>query len=278
MAVQAAVTKFIGDTVAAFRQERSLLSTSCRKELMTNGLTATWLVSGATSNRAVTRGQNGDIPYGSPTNTQVSATLVEYHVPKALTGFDIFASQGDQTKQLRDDVISGINQEMDYVILTELANATQDYGSGTMDVSNILIAKAILGQAFVQTEQMDNMFAIVSPGASAYLMQTTEYASGDYVDYKPYNGPTRKVYRWAGINFIESALVTGLGTSSEVLYLFHRNAIGFAINSGEEMIKAGFNEEQQRSWALGSAYMAAKILQNTGIVKMSHDGSAVAST
>lgn len=278
MAVQAAVTKFIGDTVAAFRQERSLLSTAARKELMTNGLTATWLVSGATSNRAVTRGQNGDIPYGSPTNSQVSATLVEYHVPKALTGFDIFASQGDQTKQMRDDVIAGINQEMDYVILGELANATQDYGSGTMDVSNILIAKAILGQAFVQTEQMDNMFAIVSPGASAYLMQTTEYSSGDYVDYKPFNGPTRKMYRWAGINFIESSIVTGLGTASEVLYLFHRNAIGFAINSGEEMIKAGFNEEQQRSWALGTCYMAAKILQNTGIVKMSHDGSAVAAT
>lgn len=278
MTVQAAVTKFIGDTVSAFRAERSLLSTAPRKELMTNGLTATWLVSGSSTRTAVTRGQNGDIPYGSPTNSQVSATLVEKHVPIAITGFDVFASQGNQVAEMRADAIAAINREMDLTILAELANATQDYGSGTMDVSQILVAQAVLGQNFVNVEDANNMVAIISPGARAYLMQTTEFASGDYVDYKPFGGPVRKVWNWAGINFIVSPMVTGLGTASEVLYLFHRDALGYAINMGEDKIAAGFNEEQQRSWVLATVYHAAKILQNTGIVKLTHDASAFVTT
>ena len=280
MAVQAAVTQFRKETVAAFRQERSLLSLTATKEFMTKGLTATFLVAGNTTNDiAVTRGQNGDIPYGSPSNTQVSATLVEYHVPEALTGFDIFASQGEQTVEMRRDVVAGINRKMDLVILAELANATQDLASGgTLDISTIAIAKAKLGQNHVPTEEVDNMFGILSPGAYGYLEQTAEFTSGDYVEMKPYNGPVRKFFRWAGVNWITSSLVDGLGTSAEYLYIFHRRALGFAVNAGEEMIDADFNREQQRSWALASVYMAAKILQNTGIIKITHDSSAIATT
>lgn len=280
MAVQAAITQYRNETVSAFRQERSLLSLTATKEFVRQGNTATFLVSGTTTaDDSVTRGQNGDIPYGSPTNTQVSATLVEYHVPKALTGFDIFASQGDQTAEIRKDSIAGINRKMDLVLLAELANATQDVVvGGPMDLQSILTAKAVLGNNYVRTEEMDNMFGVISPGASAFLMQTSEFASGDFVDMKPFNGPTRKFYRWAGVNWIESSLVTGLGTSTEFLYLFHRSALGFAVNAGEEMIKAGFNEEQQRSWSLASVYMAAKILQNTGIIKFTHDASSIAAT
>jgi hypothetical protein len=280
MAVQAAVTQYRKETVAAFRQERSLLSLTATKEFMSSGLTATFLVSGTTTNDdSVTRGQNGDIPYGSPTNTQVSATLVEYHVPKALTGFDIFASQGDQTAEMRRDSIAGINRKMDLLILAELANATQDLASGgTLDVSTIAVAKAKLGQNHVPTEEADNMFGIISPGAYGYLEQTAEFTSGDYVDMKPYNGPVRKFFRWAGINWITSSLVDGLGTSAEYLYIFHRRALGFAVNMGEETIKAGYDEMQDRSWSRATVYAAAKILQNTGIIKITHDSSAIATT
>lgn len=278
MTVQAAVTKFVGDTVAAFRAERSLLSTACKKETVAKGLTVTWNVGGSSTRRAVTRGQNGDIPYSGPTNAQKSATLVEKHVPIAITGFDVFASQGNQVAEMRTDAIAGINREMDYTILTELANATQDYGSGTMDISEILVAQAVLGQNFVDVEDQANMFAVISPGARAYLMQTTEFASGDYVDYKPFNGPVRKVWNWAGINFIVSPLISGLGTALEVLYLFHRNAIGYAINMGEDSVHAGYDEKNDESWVRATVFDAAKILQNTGIVKLSHDASAIVTT
>lgn len=62
MAVQAAITQYKKEMVLTYEHRRSKLSAAATKETMMNGLTVTWLVSGAGSATAVTRGQNGDIP------------------------------------------------------------------------------------------------------------------------------------------------------------------------------------------------------------------------
>ena len=38
----------------------------------------------------------------------------------------------------------------------------------------------------------------------------------------------------------------------------------------------GYDEEQDYSFARASAYMGSKLLQNTGVVIINHDGSAFA--
>lgn len=278
MAVEAAMTRYRKEFVAAFEQDVSLLKTSATKESMTDGLTATFLVSGSGSDTAVTRGTNGQIPYGNPTNTQVAATLVEKHAGYELTGFNIFASQGDQTRIMQMASMNVINRDIDLTILTELANATQDYGSGTASVATVAGAKAILGNGQVRTWEADNMFGVVSPAFMAYLMQTTEFASADYVDVKPFSGPPRRMLRWFGINWIENPLVTGVGTASEICYIYHRAALGYAVRVSEEKIAIGYDDKQDTSWSRATTYHAAKILQNTGIVKITHDGSAFVAT
>ena len=280
MAVQAAITQFKKEMVLTYEQRRSKLSAAATKETMMNGLTVTWVVSGAGSATAVTRGQDGDIPYGGPSNTQVSATLAEQHAPQAMTGFDIFASQGNQTQLMQTNSYAIIRRAQDQAILDELANATQDWApGGSLTIEMISASKAILGNQNVPIEEEDNMFAIISPAAQAYLEQTTEFASADYRDVKPMEGGLATKYRrFMGLNWIVSSMVSGVGTSAEVLYIYHRSALGYAINMGEEKIFAGFNEEQQRSWSLATVYHVAKILQNSGIVKIAHDGSSYVAT
>src|SRR5688500_18993259 len=101
MSVEAAVTQYRQATVDQFETRVSLLRMACTKESMKSGNTVTFLVAGSGSDTAVSRGVNGQIPYGNPTNTQVSATLVEKHAPYELTSFNIFASQGDQQAIMR---------------------------------------------------------------------------------------------------------------------------------------------------------------------------------
>lgn len=274
MAIEAAVIQFRKDFVPAFEQRSSLLRLSATKETVLNGNQATFVVSGSGGDTAVTRGTNGHIPYGNPTNNQYTAALVEKHAPYELTGFNVFASQGDQIRVMRDASIAVINRDIDLTFLAELANATQDYGSGTASLATVLGAQAILGNNDVDVEQEDNMFAVISPAFRGYLMQTTEFASGDFVELRPFNGPARKVWRWAGINWIVSSRITGLGTSSELCYMYHRSAIGYAVNVGEDRIFAGYDEKQDLSWSRATVYHGAKILQNNGIVKITHDGSA----
>ena len=105
------------------------------------------------------------------------------------------------------------------------------------------------------------------------------HASADYVDIKPFAGAATIQYRrWAGINWIVSPLVTGVGTASELLYIWHRDALGYAINVGEDSVYAGFNAEQGRNWARAEVYHEAVVLQNSGIIKITHDGSGFAAT
>ena len=116
MSVEAAVAKYRKEFVASFEQDVSLLKMATTKESMTDGLTCTFLVSGSGGDTAVTRGTNGQIPYGNPTNTQYTATLVEKHAPYELTGFNIFASQGDQNRIMQMASMNVINRDIDLTI------------------------------------------------------------------------------------------------------------------------------------------------------------------
>jgi hypothetical protein len=119
------------------------------------------------------------------------------------------------------------------------------------------------------------MFGIISPAAHAYMMQFPEYQNADYVEVKPFaSGASAKYRRWADVNWIISPLVTGIGTDSELLYIFHRAALGYSFNLGEEKVYAGYEEKHGRSWARTELYHEAALLQNSGVIKITHDGSA----
>ena len=254
-----------------------MLRNSCTKEAISNGQVVKFLVAGSGTDTAVTRGVNGQIPYGNPTNTQVSATLAEKHAPYELTGFNIFASQGDQKAIMRQNSMSVINRDIDLTILAGLSAATIDTGNAaTASVSLVETARAYLGNHNVPVEEEENMFCVVTPSFMAYLRQATEFASADFVDVKTYAGPVRKMMRWAGINWLVSSLITGVATNLELCYMWHRSAMGYAVNVGEDNIYLGYDEKQDVSWTRATVYHAAKVLQNTGIVQIKHDGSAFA--
>lgn len=277
MTVEAARIQYVEQFVSAFENRMSVFRTMTTKEIMKQGLQATFLVSGSGGDTAVTRGVNGQIPYGNPTNTQYTATLAEKHAPYELTNFNVFASQGNQLQIMQMNSMAVINRDIDLVCLAELANSTIDTGTAaTASVAMVQKSLGYLGNQGVPIEEEENMFAVITPGFRSYLMQTTEFTNGLYVDVKPFNSPPRKMWRWSGINWAVSPQITGLGTTLELCYLFHRNALGYACNIGEDSIDIGYDSKQATSWSRATIYHAAKVLQNTGIVQMKHDGSAFA--
>lgn len=279
MAVQAAITQFRQETVAQFEQKKSRLAMATTREMMKRGLTATFLVAGSAGETATTRGTNGEISYGGPQNGQVNITLQERHAAKRLTGFDVFASQGDQAGGLKRMVQNIMRRDVDLTILAALAAATQDWGTGTFDLKTVQGALAILGVNQVDIEEEDNLFGVVSPAAWAYMLGITEFSSADYVKISPFSNGTWQSYRrWAGVNWIMSPLVTGVGTSSELCYIWHRDALGWSGNLTEEQTFAGYDEQQGWSWARAELYHNAGLLQNAGVIKITHDGSEFVAT
>ncbi len=266
--------QYRAEFIAGFEQKQSLVRNTVTTEAVIKGNQATFLVADSGAATAVTRGLNGLIPARVDNLNQYVATLVEWHDLAKRTSFNLFASQGDGRRIMQDTTMSVINRQIDSDIITELNTATQDTGTAaTASLSMVMYGIAILGNNAVELD--GNVSAIITPAFHAYLMQTKEFASGDYVGSKPFSGQ-RMTYNWAGVNFIVHPNLPGKGTAAEKCFLFHKNAIGHAINTGGIDSKVGYNEEQDYSFARCTAFMGSKVLQNSGIVVMNHDGSAYA--
>lgn len=276
MADTAFQTQFRQEFIAAFEEGQSWLRSTCVTEAVIKGNTATFLVAGSGGATATTRGVNGLISARADDNTQLSATLAEWHDLVRKTGFNIFASQGDQRRIMQETTVKVINRKIDADIIAQLDTATVDTGAATTaNVGMVAKSLAILGVAEVPIQEEDKMFGVVTPAFMAYLMQVPEFASADYVEMKPFSGPVRRLRRWFGVNWIVHPNLSGVGTNAEKCYLYHRDSIGHAMETGAGLKTAvGYDEEQDYSFARATGFFGSKLLQNAGIVQMLHDGSA----
>jgi hypothetical protein len=265
-------TQYRQEFIAGFEQRQSLVRNTVTTESVIKGNQAVFLVADSGNAQAVTRGLNGLIPARSDNLNQFTATLLEWHDLVRRTQFNIFASQGDGRRIMQETTMAVINRKVDEDIINELATGTQDTGATqTGSLSLVMYAQAILGNNAVPLD--GNISALITPAFHAYLMQTKEFASVDYVNNKPFTNQLLQ-YRWAGINFIVHPNLPGKGTAAEKTFMYHKNAIGQAINTGGIDTAVDYEKEHDYSYARSTVFMGSKLLQNSGVVQMLHDGSA----
>jgi len=277
MAESAPQIQYRQELVSEFEEGMSWLRQTTVTEAVIKGNQATFLVGGSGGATAVTRGINGLIPARADSLTQTTASLTEWHDLVRKTRYNIFQSQGDQRRLMQETCRKVLNRRIDADVVAQLDTATNTLGSAaTMSLGVVAKAATTLGEAEVPVEEEDNMWAVATPAVRGYLMQIPEWNSSDYVETKPLVGPMRRVKRWAGFNWIFHPNLTGVGTSSEKCYFYHRDSVGSAFDNGEGMNTAiGYDEEQDYSYARCSSFTGAKLLQQSGIVQFLHDASAI---
>jgi len=277
MAETAFQNQYRQELVAAFEEGMSWLRQTTVTEAVIKGSQAIFLVGGSGGATAVTRGVNGLIPARADDLTQNTCALTEWHDLVRKTRWNIFASQGDQRRLMQDTCRKVLNRRLDADCVAQLDTATATLGAATtFSLSVAAKAMTTLGENEVPVEEVDNMWAVATPAVRGYIMQLPEATKIDYVEMKMLAGPARRVMRWAGFNWIFHPNLTGVGTSSEKCYFYHRDAVGSAFDSGEGMNTAvGYDEEQDYSYARCSSFTGAKLLQQTGIVQFLHDASAI---
>lgn len=274
-------TQYRQEFIAGFEQKQSLLRDTVTTEAVIKGNTAVFLVADSGGATAVTRGVNGLIPARADNNVQNSCVLREWHDLVRKTGFNVFASQGNQRQIMQETTMGVVNRKIDDDIITELNTATNDTGDAAVgSVSMFQHGRVILGNNSVPWDS--NITLLATPALLAYLEQAPEFASAEYVNMKPYAGENPSwrdspmAYRWRNSLIIEHPNLPGIGTSAEKCFLYHKTAMGHACNTSKMETPVGYDEEQDYSWARASIFMASKLLQNSGIVVLNHDGSAYA--
>lgn len=271
--------------IAAFEQHQSLLRDTVTTEAVIKGQQAVFLVAGSGGAVAQTRGVNGLIPSRADSLTQNTCTLQEWHDLPRKTGFNIFASQGNQRAIMQMTSIAVLNRKIDDLIITQLNTGTVAIGSSTTIPNVSLFQNGIVKLQNASVPWDSNMTLLCQPSFLAYLEQAPEFTkTAVYVDMKPYAGSDQNAswrdkpmgYRWRNTLVVAHPNLPGKGTSSEKNFLYHKTSAGHAMATEGMDIKAGYDEEQDYSWSRASGYMGALVLQNTGIVVITADGSAYA--
>lgn len=260
--------------VAAFEVRQSYLRDTVITESMVKGLSATFLVTGQ-AEAMKERGVDGLIPAANEIDTQVSVTLKEMHHKAIQTGWDIFTGQSDRRRIMQERGMKAANKEMDAAILTALTSATNAYNSGSAVTLTYGKLVDVISELYENEVDNDGMITCVwTPKAYARIMTFAQASSIDYVDRKPLlDGP--QPFRFLGANHIMHPKLPGVGTATASNFIYHKNAVGHAIDSAGIKTEIGYNGEDDYSYARHTIFHGAKILQNAGIIKLVSDDTAV---
>lgn len=280
MAETANQTLYRQELVKTFERRSALLEPRVITDGIASGSSYVFLINGSGSATAVTRGSNGKIPARANDDTQVTCTMAEWHDKPQATRFNIFAGQAGAARRgaMQEESIAVLNRKADDLIIDALEESTQYAGTtaSTLSADKVLHARSVVVSANAVVNAND-VTGLLTPAAEAYLLQVKEITSKDYVDASQLpNAPT--MFKWAGITWMVHTGLPGAGTTSERLFVFHRNAIGLARDRANMNVAAGYNDEDDYYYARASMFMGAKLLQNTGVCSIRHDGSAFAAT
>ena len=269
--------------ILAYKQRIELLPMTVTSDGVAEGATFKFLIGDNGTDEATTRGANGNIQYSALPRSQATVTMTEWIAAYRETGFNIFTSQqsGQIEKMMQDACNGKISRKKDQVILSALSAATVTTGTA-VPASFSMIQKGLttLQNAGVPSDGFITLLA--SPAMKQYMSQWTEFNNAQLVgtDSLPLSsgGPAFtnqiQMWKWNGINVIVHPKLAGVGTSDETCYLYHNRAVGLGFHTSAEKIAVGYNDEQRYSYVNQETYIGATILQNSGIVKIPHDGSA----
>lgn len=275
-------TQYRQEFIAGFEQSQSLLRETVTTEAVIKGNQAVFLVADSGSATAKSRGVNGMIPARADNNTQNTATLQEWHDLVRKTNFNVFASQGSQRAIMQHTTMAVVNRKIDDDIITTLNTGTVTIGSSSTlpSVSLFQNGRVKLSNASVPWDS--NITLLCQPAFLAYLEQAPEFVNAEVVNVRPYAGDTPSwrdapmTYRWRNCLICEHPNLPGKGTSSEISFLYHKNSVGHAADTSAMETVVGYDEEQGYSYSRCSINMGSVLLQNTGVVVITADGSAYA--
>ncbi len=265
--------QFNTEIIQQFEVRQSYLRDTVTPTSMVNGGTAVFLLTGSNGSVANTRGPTGEIPADANYRVQRTVTLKEAHKVIEETGFVDFVSHGSARALMQKNVMTPIYKEIDREILAALSGATFTTGSASaFTLAKALDALTQLMQRAVDVNP-DDVFGVITPRAYGQMLRIKEFSSADWVDVKPFPG-AKKRPRWADITWIVDPNLPGAGTNNAQCYVYHKGAVGHAVNREGIKSAVDYNSRHDLTWARATIYHGALLLQNEGVVVVPHDDTA----
>lgn len=264
------VAMYRREWITGFQQTNHYLRAMTSSQAEREGGSFVWTVSSPDSSRMSSRGVDGAIPASPGTDTQVTGAAVEAVAKEIKTNFDVFKATASQRDAMLKRRRAQVMREFDGKILDELANATTTFGStGAITYARINDIASDLLEAVKEPMEVNFLWTAKAWGR---INQMTEFTSADYLPgYHLASGEYARVVKWAHGTHTFHPGLPGAGTASATCFAFVKPAIGHAYEASGENLSVGYNEEDHYHYCSASVIHSAKILQDSGIIKYTHD-------
>lgn len=279
-AITAQAKMYADSCIEGYERSGSLLRSTLTTEVIKKGSVFYFNVEDSGNATATTRGFDSRILGRAMNNNQVSVTLNEYKDKVIETDFNIFTHQASASRvaSMNKSVYKVLNRKVDDDIITALNTATKGpTNTATSDAFSLIHeGLANLGNNNVPVDD-GNVFCLASPAFMSSLTQKNFFSSRDYVSDGKFNESTQNqsmFYDWNGVKiFIHTAApVSG---NTHYCFLYHKSAIGHAIDNENFTANFGYDEEDFYSYASVSTFTGTSLLQSSGIQKLKFDASGV---
>ncbi|NBW07961.1 MAG: hypothetical protein EBR82_08035 [Caulobacteraceae bacterium] len=274
-------TKYSDEFRYDFERKGAKLKMACRTDGVVRGDTVKWDVVDPADDANI-RGRNGMIPESQLGYSQVTGTLTEYFKKYPIDSFDEFRGNPTVRSAMSMRGINAINRAIDNGIRDAMDASATNITASTDGASNQAVALSTLARvdywlSFLLEADVPaddgQIWAVVSVKAMLQMQKINEFKSSDFVEYKPMpDMPSSRVLRWQGVNWLTYNGLSGKGTNSCKMYMWHQSAMGHQCTEPEA--HAYYYESQDRFETWFKTMQVAKTVLPRGIVRFYHDDTA----
>lgn len=232
---------------------------------------------------AVKKGRDGKIPTLQLGLSQVTATLDQDHAKYKIDNFDVFRGNPNVRTAMNVRGRNAINRKINQVIIDQLDTATNVINSGAAAaLSSLAVVSSILKDLMGRNVPIGDgdVWGLITPNAWLQMCRITDFKSSDYVNDTgivskgpPGAGSGYEVRRWMGVNWMVCNQLTGVGTASAKMYVFHKTALAHMID-GEPSPILFDNTEDAYSGVRFEVTHCAKMCLQRGVSQYLHDDTA----
>jgi hypothetical protein len=279
------VAQYEKDVHHLYQRYGGILRSAVRTKENVVGSTTTFQVIGKGS--ASTKARHGVITPMNVSHTAATCTLADFYAGDWVDRLDEAKINHDERMALAQAGAWALGRKVDDQILTEMDNSSQTTVSVSLTGTSQFLSSMLEWSRTLDRNDVPNdgqRYAAVSPFAWSNLSKITAFASADYVgpDGLPLKAgaPLLKWKDWNGCMWTVHNGLSGVGTGTSKMFMWHKNALGYATgahprNAGEQSnaVMADITWHGDRAAHFINHWMSggAKLIDDTGVVEADID-------
>ena len=269
------VRQYERDVHDEFQRMGTLLLNGVRHQKNVVGKSTTFQKIGKGS--ASTKARHGVVSPMNQDHTAIECTIQDFYAGDWVDKMDLQKTEVEERNAVAVSGAYAIGRKIDELIIDQLDTTSQSAVNWTV-TSSAAVRNSML--AMVQAlwandvPQDGQVWGALTPAAWALALTVEEFASGDFVGNQklPFALP-QETRAWLGVKWVMHTGLTGVGTSSAKVFVWHKNAVGFGQN-GQVDVDISWHGDRAAYFVNHMVGGGACLIDDQGVIEGSLDDTA----